>query len=69
MKMSPMSPDWCLPSRIDDNPLIWMISVNGFIIDAREAPREIQEEAFLKGIIPYIPDDKELESEQESEAN
>ncbi len=69
MKMSPMSPDWCLPSRIDAHPLVWMISVNGFIIDARQAPREIQEEAFLKGIIPYIPDDKELESEQESEAN
>ena len=38
MKMSPMSPDWCLPSRIDDNPQIRMISVNGFIVDARQAP-------------------------------
>ncbi|MDJ0592072.1 MAG: DUF6398 domain-containing protein [Pleurocapsa sp. MO_226.B13] len=63
MKMSQMSPDWCLPSRIDDNPLIWMVSVNGFILDIRHAPREVQEQAFLQGIIPYIPDDKELESE------
>ena len=59
MKMHQMDPHWCLPSRIDDNPLIWMISVNGFIVDARNAPREIQEEAFLKGIIPYIPGERE----------
>lgn len=63
MKMSQMSPDWCFPSRIDDNPLIWMVSVNGLIIDIRHARREIQEEAFYKGIIPYIPDDQKLESE------
>ena len=71
MKMSQMSPDWCLPSRIDDNPLIWMVSVNGLIIDIRHARREIQEEAFYQGIIPYIPDNKELESEanQKLEAN
>jgi hypothetical protein len=30
--------------------------VNGFIIDVRHAPREIQEEAFRKGLIPYLPD-------------
>jgi hypothetical protein len=71
MKMSQMSPDWCLPSRIDDNPLIWMVSVNGFIIDIRHARREIQEQAFEQGIIPYIPDAQELESEanQKLEAN
>ena|SRR5690349_15847173 len=31
------------------------ILVNGFIIDARTAPLPIQEEAFRKGLIPYIP--------------
>jgi len=50
-----MTPDWTLPSKIDKNPLIWMIQVNGIIIDARHAPREIQEEAFRKGLIPYFP--------------
>ncbi len=49
-------PDWTLPSRMDGNPLAWMISVNGFIIDAHSAPREIQEEAFRLGLIPYLPD-------------
>ena len=55
MDMYQMDPNWCLPSKIEDNPLIWMVSVNGLIIDIRQAPREIQEEAFRKGIIPYLP--------------
>jgi hypothetical protein len=33
-----------------------MISLNGFIVDARELPRHIQEEAAEKGIIPYFPE-------------
>ena len=52
-----MDPDWTLPSRIERNPLVWMLNVNGYIIDVRHAPREIQIEAFMRGMIPYIPDD------------
>ena len=33
--------------------------VNGLITDARYAPHEIQEIAFAKGLIPYIPADRE----------
>jgi hypothetical protein len=54
--MYQMDPDWTLPSKVDTNPLIWMLEVNGIIIDVRHAPRAIQEEAFRKGLIPYIPD-------------
>jgi len=36
----------------------WLIQVNGFAMDARYAPREIQEEAFRRGMIPYIPGEK-----------
>jgi hypothetical protein len=43
---------------VDQNPLAWMISVNGFVMDARHATRAIQEEAFRKGLIPYLPEDK-----------
>jgi hypothetical protein len=32
-----------------------MIQVNGLIIDAPHTPREIQEQAFQLGLIPYIP--------------
>jgi len=51
-----MDPDWTLPSMIDTNPMAWMLEVNGLIIDARHAPRYIQEEAFRKGLIPHIPE-------------
>ena len=47
------------------NPLAWMIQVNGLIADARRLPREVQEEALRKGLIPYIPGDRENESANE----
>ena len=50
-----MDPDWCLPSLIGDNPLVWMLEVDGFIVDARTAPLEFQQEAYRLGLIPYIP--------------
>ena len=53
-----MHPEWTLPSLIDQNPLVWMISVNGFLVDARYAPRHIQEEAYRLGLVPYIPDQR-----------
>lgn len=53
-----LDPNWCLPSRLDDNPLVWMLTVNGFMMDIRHAPREVQEIAFSKGLIPYIPADR-----------
>ena len=56
LDMYQMDPNWTLPSKVDDNPLVWMIQVNGLVIDARHAPREIQEEAFRKGLITHIPE-------------
>lgn len=57
-KIRDFDPAWTLPSRMDDNPLVWMLEVNGFFMDARYAPREVQEIAFEKGLIPYIPADR-----------
>jgi hypothetical protein len=54
--LSPFHPEWTLPSRIADNPLVWMLKVNGFVMDVRMAPREVQELAFAKGLIPYLPE-------------
>ena len=56
--MSQFDPDWCLPSMVETNPLVWMIEVDGFTVDARWLPRELQEIAFEKGLIPYVPDEK-----------
>ncbi|AUB83011.1 hypothetical protein THSYN_20070 [Candidatus Thiodictyon syntrophicum] len=48
-------PEWTLPSQLANNPMAWFIRVNGFLMDARQAPREVQEEAFRLGLIPYLP--------------
>jgi len=57
-KIGNFDPRWTLPSKMDDNPRVWMLEVNGFIMDVRHAPREVQEMAFEKGLIPYIPADR-----------
>jgi len=54
--MSQLDLDWMLPSRVEKNPLIWLLEINGLIVDVRDAPRAIQEEAFRRGLIPYVPD-------------
>ena len=53
--MGPMSPQWTLPSRLADNPMVWLLQVNGFTVDIRGMPIEVQQRAFEKGLIPYIP--------------
>ncbi len=58
LKMGPMSPEWTLPSRLADNPMVWMLQVNGLMMDIRRAPIELQRLAFEKGLIPFIPADQ-----------
>ena len=54
-----MDPRWTVPSMLEKNPLVWMIRVNGLIIDARHASLPIQEEAFRLGLIPFIPGERQ----------
>ena len=53
-----MDPTWMLKSLVGRNPLVWMAEVNGMLVDLREMPREVQEMAYDKGMIPYIPADQ-----------
>jgi len=55
--MGQLEPEFCRRELLDSNPLAWMISVNGFIVDARTMPPEVQAEARRRGLIPDIPDD------------
>jgi hypothetical protein len=59
LRISPLNLEWSLPSLIERSPLVWMAEVNGFLVDLREMPREVQEIAFEKGMIPYIPADRD----------
>ena len=40
------------------NHAMWMLGINGLIVDVRRCTREVQEAAFEKGMIPYIPADR-----------
>ena len=54
-----MDATWTLASPIDQNPLVWRVTVNGIVVDLREMPREVQVIAYEKGIIPYVPADRD----------
>lgn len=62
LKTRIFDPKWTLPSLVASNPLVWMAEVNGLLVDLRRMPREVQEVAFAKGIIPYIPADRQHRS-------
>jgi hypothetical protein len=38
-----------MAGRMAENPMAWMLEVNGYIVDARQMPRDFQEEAFRRG--------------------
>ena len=67
--MRQFDPDWCLPSKVDSNPFVWLLTVNGIPVDVRYMPREVQEVAYLKGLIPYIPADREAGEQKPDEAD
>lgn len=57
LKIYQLDPNWCCRSLLDENPLAWLVSFNGLIVDVRHLPREVQEIAYLKGLIPYVPEE------------
>jgi hypothetical protein len=48
---------WMLPDRIATTSPVWLLQVNGFILDIRDTPRPLQVEALEHGLIPYLPAD------------
>ena len=63
LDMSPMDHQWMLVCRMGSNPLIWLLEIDGQIFDVRQAPLEVQELAYEKGLIPFLPADCEAEVE------
>jgi hypothetical protein len=58
LEIIPSDPNWTLPSRMGENPLVWMVEdENGLIVDIRTLPRDEQVEACEAGTIPYVPED------------
>lgn len=55
LRIGYFSPEFQRADVAAQNPLVWMIEVNGLAVDARHVPLEIQVEAFQRGLIPYVP--------------
>lgn len=55
LNIVPFEPRYCRRALLADNPLAWMISVNGLLVDARTMPPDIQAEARRRGLIPDLP--------------
>ncbi|MCT0226358.1 DUF6398 domain-containing protein [Synechococcus sp. CS-1328] len=55
LKIGQLDPQWTRPSRMDSNPVAWLVQVDGFLLDARRLPLEFQIEACALGLIPYVP--------------
>jgi len=58
LKMNQFDYRWYLPSRIESSSMVWNITYNGFIVDARMLSRDIQAVAYEKGLLPYVHADK-----------
>lgn len=53
--ISRLSFEFCRREMLERNPLAWMISVDGWPVDVRMMPPEMQEEAWRRGLIPELP--------------
>jgi hypothetical protein len=50
-----MEPEYSRCDMLDQNPMVWMLQVDGLIVDARWLPEALQVEAWRRGLIPYVP--------------
>jgi Domain of unknown function (DUF6398) len=48
-------PDLTRVSMLERHPMAWIVRVNGFLVDARTLPEELQDEARRRGLIPDLP--------------
>jgi hypothetical protein len=47
-------PDLTRLAMLEQHPLTWMVMVNGFVVDVRTLPPEIQDEARRRGVVPDL---------------
>jgi len=49
---APMDPEFCRAELLADHPLLWLVEVNGLIVDARTLPIKLHAPAQPVGLIP-----------------
>jgi hypothetical protein len=50
-----MDPEFSRSDRLDSNPMVWLLEVDGLLVDARQLPEALQVQAWRRGLIPYVP--------------
>lgn len=54
LELGIFEPDLTRDAMIEQHPMAWLVEVNGFILDARTLPLELQDEARRRGLIPDL---------------
>jgi uncharacterized protein DUF6398 len=54
LRLNWFEPDLTRREILEQNPMAWLVSVNGLIVDARMLPDELQDEARRRGLIPDL---------------
>jgi hypothetical protein len=54
LRLSPMDPEYSRKEMLRENPMAWMVTVNGLIMDTRSLPQEVQAELRARGVIPDL---------------
>ncbi|MGB0091935.1 MAG: DUF6398 domain-containing protein [Solirubrobacteraceae bacterium] len=47
-------PDLTRVAMLERHPMAWIVQVDGFLVDARTLPEELQDEARWRGLIPDL---------------
>lgn len=55
LKLSHFDGEFMRRDLVDASPLIWLLEVDGLLVDIRRAPVHLQVQAFELGLIPYVP--------------
>jgi hypothetical protein len=55
--ISPWDHRWLLRAKVASMPMVWLLALDGFTVDARGLPRPLQIAAHERGLIPYVPAD------------
>ncbi|TNC95161.1 MAG: hypothetical protein FD119_2582 [Stygiobacter sp.] len=57
LKIRPLDTKWLHPDVLADDPRAWFLDVGGMIVDARQLPPDMQQQAYRLGLIPFVPSD------------
>lgn len=50
-----MDPEFSRRDSIERNPMVWLLQVDGLLVDARDLPEALQVELCRRGLIPFVP--------------